>query len=88
MFTAEKWEFLAGENSFIVNNVIVYYRLTVSQVSFQLQDLRDRHCQDHGVKPLAVSRLPLNFPWCTTAVQSGHMTLVEQIGSLQAETFH
>lgn len=56
-------------------------RLTLSQVSLQLQDLRDRHSQDDGVKRLAGSCLPLDLPRRTTAIQTGHVMLKEQIGS-------
>lgn len=55
--------------------------LTLSQVSLQLQDLRDRHRQDDGVKRLTGSCLPLDHPRCTTVIQAGHVMLKEQIGS-------
>lgn len=59
--------------------------LTVSHVSLQLQDLRDRHRQDDGVKRLAVPHLPLDLPRCTAAVQASHMTLEEQISSWRTD---
>lgn len=37
-------------------------RLTASYVSLQLQDLRDGHRQDDGIKPLAVPQLGLHLP--------------------------
>lgn len=55
--------------------------LTVCYVSLQLQDLRDGHGQDDGVKLLAVAQLRLHLPRCTAAVQAAHMASTQQFSS-------